>query len=232
MGAAATDVCGACPAMRTSRPPGVGSTDCNDSSGAISPAVPEICNMVNDDCDASTDEGFTYAARYRDVDNDGYGRAGLMMVCPSAGGYADVSGDCNDDVFAVNPGQGSYFTTPICPAGHEPCTAGDSVGCQLIGGFDCMLDELYWDYDCSRRATTNAARASCTSTGSSCTIFSGCSGTGGWVPAPGDTGPSTWCGSTRDVGGCGCSGTVPSMTCQPPAPTPPPFFGGVVIGCR
>jgi len=34
-------------------------TDCNDGNAAVRPGAPELCNGINDDCDALTDEGCT-----------------------------------------------------------------------------------------------------------------------------------------------------------------------------
>lgn len=49
--------------MACSAPSGYVSTtgDCNDNNGSIYPGAPELCNGVNDDCDASLDEGCAVA---------------------------------------------------------------------------------------------------------------------------------------------------------------------------
>ena len=56
--------------------------DCNDNNASINPYALEICDGVDNNCDARVDEGF-------DKDGDGY------TVC---------RGDCNDSNSLVNPG--------------------------------------------------------------------------------------------------------------------------------
>ncbi|MFM9986871.1 MAG: MopE-related protein, partial [Flavobacteriales bacterium] len=75
--------------------------DCNDNNAAVNPGATEICNNIDDDCDASIDEGF-------DTDNDG---------------YSTCEGDCNDNNAAVNPG-----ATEICNNIDDDCDAGIDEG--------------------------------------------------------------------------------------------------------
>jgi len=58
------------------------STDCNDNNFAVKPSATEVCNNIDDDCDANIDEGF-------DIDNDG---------------YTTCQGDCNDGNANIFPG--------------------------------------------------------------------------------------------------------------------------------
>ncbi len=69
-------------------------TDCNDGSAAVNPAATEVCNLIDDDCDGTTDEGF-------DVDNDG---------------YTSCNGDCDDNNNAVNP-----LASEICNGIDDNC---------------------------------------------------------------------------------------------------------------
>ncbi|HOD08376.1 MAG TPA: MopE-related protein [Myxococcota bacterium] len=73
-----------------------GGNDCNDAAAAVNPGVAEKCNNINDDCDASTDEGC-------DDDGDDWCDASMTTVgnptvCPNGGN------DCNDSTTAVRPG--------------------------------------------------------------------------------------------------------------------------------
>ena len=56
-------------------------TDCDDNNPSVNPAATEICNSIDDNCDANVDEGF-------DVDGDGFTSCG---------------GDCNDNDNTVYP---------------------------------------------------------------------------------------------------------------------------------
>ncbi len=83
---------------QTSTTPPVGyvsdNTDCNDGNIAVNPAATEVCNLIDDDCDASIDEGF-------DVDNDG---------------FTSCNGDCNDNDNTVYPG-----ATEVCNGVDDDC---------------------------------------------------------------------------------------------------------------
>ena len=75
--------------------------DCNDSNKLINPAVIELCDGVDNNCDGAVDEGC-------DTDKDGYcdgsmTTIGTPSICPKGGG------DCNDSNAGINPG-----ATEIC----------------------------------------------------------------------------------------------------------------------
>jgi len=74
-----------------------GGTDCDDNEPLINPAATEVCNGLDDDCDAFLDEtgGPPW---YLDADGDGLGDSnGVIYPCDSPGpGYVTDGGDCND----------------------------------------------------------------------------------------------------------------------------------------
>ena len=89
-------------------PPGyVGnSQDCDDGNDNRFPGNPEVCDALDNDCDATVDEGLPQNTYYRDADADGYGdpsqARGDCAALPPAG-YTAGAGDCDDTDRAINP---------------------------------------------------------------------------------------------------------------------------------
>ncbi len=82
----------------------VDATDCDDLDAAVNPGAEEVCNGIDDDCDAEVDEGVLLTF-YADADGDGYGDgASTVLACAAPDGYVDADGDCDDGNAAVNPG--------------------------------------------------------------------------------------------------------------------------------
>jgi len=82
--------------------------DCNDNNAQINPSSPEVCNLVDDNCNGSIDEAGAQGCTtfYKDMDADGFGVVSDSQCrCSAGNGYsATVTGDCNDNVATVNPG--------------------------------------------------------------------------------------------------------------------------------
>jgi len=83
--------------------------DCDDDNEFVNPAVLEVCNGLDDDCDGELDpadaEGCT--AHYLDADEDGVGEDDNLCLCAPDGFYTALeSGDCNPEESAVFPGNG------------------------------------------------------------------------------------------------------------------------------
>ena len=79
------------------------------SASSINPAMPEICNGVDDDCDEAIDDEDSSISSpltwYRDGDEDGYGDDNVTRSsCAQPDGYVSRYGDCEDGMPAVNPG--------------------------------------------------------------------------------------------------------------------------------
>jgi len=99
------------PTFACSAPAGLTATggDCDDADSAIHPAATEVCDSVDNDCDARTDDADSPVSGtttfYADADGDAYGlSARTTQACLLPTGYAAVAGDCDDSAVAVNPG--------------------------------------------------------------------------------------------------------------------------------
>jgi hypothetical protein len=83
--------------------------DCDDNNASVSPARPEICNGIDDDCDGlvdAEDDSVQDAQNwFEDADGDGVGSMEyLTFGCgPPPEGASTRSDDCDDDDTAVNP---------------------------------------------------------------------------------------------------------------------------------
>lgn len=81
----------------------VDSTDCDDTNSAINPIAPELCNNIDDNCNASIDEGI-YSNFYADADGDGYGDINdIVSACSPLIGYVTDSTDCDDTNLLMHP---------------------------------------------------------------------------------------------------------------------------------
>ena len=83
--------------------------DCDDTNPADTLAYPEICNMIDDDCDGmadDTDADITgQTTWYADMDHDGVGNyTSTILSCFMPPAYTDTYGDCNDADSSVTHG--------------------------------------------------------------------------------------------------------------------------------
>lgn len=91
-------------------PPGVGGVivggDCADANPAIHPEALEICDGIDQNCNALIDDGVTGTTRfYADADADGYGNAATSTTgCTAPAGYVTNPNDCDDGDAAYHPG--------------------------------------------------------------------------------------------------------------------------------
>ena len=79
-------------------------SDCNDTKAAIHPGATEICDNIDNDCDASVDENLEKHIYYSDHDGDGFGGTATASACVLPAGYAHNNTDCNDLKYSVHPG--------------------------------------------------------------------------------------------------------------------------------
>jgi hypothetical protein len=80
-------------------------TDCNDANVNINPGITEICNLIDDDCDGTADDGVPVINYYSDLDGDTFGGTLITSTCASlTGNFVVIGGDCDDSNTAINPG--------------------------------------------------------------------------------------------------------------------------------
>jgi len=82
-------------------------TDCDDGATVVSPAAPEVCNSIDDDCDGTIDGPSATDATtwFVDLDADGFGnQATTQVACTLPVGFVGNSTDCNDLSAAISPG--------------------------------------------------------------------------------------------------------------------------------
>ncbi|HMV70367.1 MAG TPA: putative metal-binding motif-containing protein, partial [Myxococcota bacterium] len=77
--------------------------DCDDHVASTHPGASEVCNHVDDDCDARVDESPVDAViGYLDRDHDGFGTGARAAHCPYES--ADDDDDCDDSEARIHPG--------------------------------------------------------------------------------------------------------------------------------
>ncbi|MCZ7681702.1 MAG: putative metal-binding motif-containing protein [Sandaracinaceae bacterium] len=122
---------------------GVAADDCDDTSSAVRPGAPELCNGTDDDCDGSVDEGFTCAAGEDGACTTTCGSTGTR-TCSAACSWSvcaapveicnGADDDCNgaaDDGFACVQGEVRTCTTSCGTSGTRTCDGACALG-------DCM----------------------------------------------------------------------------------------------
>jgi hypothetical protein len=80
------------------------SGDCADGDASRFPGATEVCNGVDDDCDAQADEG-VLNSYFVDADNDEFGSDTPLLACSCGANCATVAGDCDDADGARYPGR-------------------------------------------------------------------------------------------------------------------------------
>jgi hypothetical protein len=100
--------------------------DCDDTDLAINPAVPELCDLVDNDCDGDVDESdaLDVVPWYPDADGDGYGGyANAQLLCAQPAGHVTNADDCDDTNAAIAPGE-----LEVCDAVDNNCDGMHHLG--------------------------------------------------------------------------------------------------------
>jgi len=118
-------------------------TDCDDTDSAIHPGATEVCNEIDDDCDALVDDNDSTVSGtstfYSDSDNDGYGDlSSTHAACEAPAGTVTNSTDCDDSAAAVNPA-----ATEVCNSIDDDCDGDIDDDDSSVTG----LSTWYIDYD-------------------------------------------------------------------------------------
>ncbi len=78
-------------------------SDCNDFDASVHPDAPDLCNDVDDDCDADVDEDGP--VWYADLDGDGFGDpAAAQIACVQPSQHVADDTDCDDARSVARPG--------------------------------------------------------------------------------------------------------------------------------
>ncbi len=102
--------------------------DCNDWVFMINPSAVEICNDLDDNCNAVIDEGLVFETYYEDLDNDGAGNAEVVLIkCILPFGYVAQHGDCQDSNPNVNPNANEQCGNGI----DDNCNGFIDEGCEV-----------------------------------------------------------------------------------------------------
>ena len=113
------------------------SSDCDDSSAAISPGGVEVCDAADtdEDCDGLADDDDPSATGlttfYADADADGYGDSAVSTaVCELPAGYVSNDEDCDDTSAGVSPAD-----TEVCEDGIDQDCDGADQACGYAGDY-------------------------------------------------------------------------------------------------
>lgn len=124
--------------------------DCDDSSDAIYPSAPEICDGLDNNCDNNIDENVSLLF-YLDADNDGFGDAqNPIYLCGETEGYVSDNTDCDDT------------NTLIFPNNLEYCDGLDNNCNQIIDDEAVDAEIFFADRDTDGFGDPNLPEYACT----------------------------------------------------------------------
>ncbi|GDX83287.1 hypothetical protein LBMAG42_50980 [Deltaproteobacteria bacterium] len=93
--------------------------DCDDAETTVNPSALEMCDSIDNDCDAEIDESDAVDALvwYLDYDSDGYGTTRFSTTaCDAPADYVASTTDCDDTERDVHPG-----ATEVCDSVDNDC---------------------------------------------------------------------------------------------------------------
>ena len=113
--------------------------DCNDSSALAFPGGDEVCDSLDNNCDGTVDEGLTQVF-WSDNDGDGFGSDVSTVACFLPEGFAQQTGDCDDDAANAFPGG-----EEVCDSLDNNCDGNTDEGFEDTnedGVLDCLEEDL------------------------------------------------------------------------------------------
>ncbi|MDP2307764.1 MAG: MopE-related protein [Pseudomonadota bacterium] len=125
--------------------------DCDDTTGAVSPAAAERCDAedADEDCDGLADDASATGQSlwYSDGDDDGYGAGAALSACDAPAGTVASSSDCDDGSSSVRPSG-----TEVCNGVDDDCDGSTDEGGATI---------WYRDADGDGYGTSSPTSAAC-----------------------------------------------------------------------
>ncbi len=111
-------------------------SDCNDSNADVFPGAEEVCNNIDDDCDAEVDEEGK-ETWYDDSDSDGFGNPETAFAACEPDGAVSNGDDCDDDDATVNPA-----AEEVCNEVDDNCDGDVDEG--VLSTYYIDLDDDGW----------------------------------------------------------------------------------------
>jgi hypothetical protein len=123
--------------------------DCDDADAYVNPAMPELCDGVDNDCNTFVDDNVIDITWYLDDDGDGYGLdSDSLDSCKVEAGRSINGGDCDDADATINPD-----ATELCDGIDNDCTG--------IADDGIAIPEWYADSDGDTYGDENDALSQC-----------------------------------------------------------------------
>ena len=121
-------------------------TDCDDTDSTVNPAASEKCDLIDNDCDGTTDEdsAIDVVTWYYDSDADGYGDPTITDIdCSQPSGYVASNADCDDTDDTVYSG-----ATELCDGQDNDCNGSiptNETDDDTDTYVECTVDSGGWD---------------------------------------------------------------------------------------